>query len=71
MESGSFFLLSYSDPIFCFLFLNFIVYTYSKMLTIRNIAALAAVLGNIDTVIAQQGAWAQCEFVLRKKEHIS
>jgi hypothetical protein len=31
------------------------------MLTIRNIAALAAMLGNIDAVIAQQGAWAQCE----------
>jgi len=42
------------------------------MLTIRNIAALAAVLGSIDAVIAQQGAYAQCElFTLTDEGDVS
>lgn len=41
------------------------------MLTIRNLAALAAVLGHIDAALAQGAAWAQCEFIFPANDRMS
>lgn len=40
---------------------DILIFLGSKMLNIKNIAALAAVLSQIEVVIAEQPAYAQCK----------